>query len=85
MQVFFVAVAVGYPSNHSLGHKASVSVREGAYKLIYWPKIQKTVLYNVEDDVSELNDLSRSKPELTERLKNRLESWGLMGPILKKF
>lgn len=73
-----------YPQNHSLGHRASVGLRQGDHKLIHWLVSGKSAVYNVEQDISELNDLSRSNPELTARLMNRLISREPMKPILKK-
>lgn len=64
-----------YPTNHSLGHKGSVAVRKGPYKLIYWPKTQMSRLYNVDKDISESHDLSQSKPEIHERMFKELKSW----------
>lgn len=72
-----------FPSNHSLGHKASVAMRQGAYKLIYWPKDNLRAVYNVVDDISERDDLSLAHPELTAQLMNQLKMWDPIKPILK--
>ena len=74
-----------YPSNHSLGHKASVAMRQGPYKIIHWPATGVTELYNVDKDISESNNLSKSHPELTTALMKKMKSWEPMQKILKKF
>ncbi len=74
-----------YPKNHNLGHKASVGLRQGDHKLIYWPATGKSVVYNVEADLAELNDLNQSHPELTERLFSKLKGWEPMEKIVSEF
>ena len=74
-----------YPSNHGLGHKASVAMRQGRYKIIYWPRNGATELYDVDNDISESNNLSKSHPELTTALMNKMKSWEPMQKVLKKF
>lgn len=64
-----------YPKNHSLGHKASAAIRTGPYKLIHWLENGASELYNVETDFSESTDLSKSHPEVAERLLKQLKSW----------
>ena len=64
-----------YPKNHSLGHKASIAVRQGPYKLIYWPESKRKELYNVETDISESEDLARSKPEKVQSMLKLLKNW----------
>ena len=73
-----------FPKNHTLGHKASVAVREGPHKLIFWPRENRVSVYNVEADPSELNDLSRTRPELADHLKGLLKSWPPMDAIAQK-
>ncbi|WP_299230659.1 sulfatase [uncultured Bacteroides sp.] len=60
-----------------LGGRPSAAVRYGNYKLIEFFEDNHVELYNVVDDVSEKNDLSSIKPELTEKLKNMLNQWYL--------
>ena len=71
-----------FPKSHPLGHEPSVAVRTGPYKLIHWLENGASELYNVETDISESNDLSKSHPEVTERLLGQLKSWK---PIQKVF
>ena len=64
-----------YPHNHSLGHKASLAVRRGPYKLIYWPGSGMSELYDVNKDISESHDISKQKPEITSKLMKLLNKW----------
>lgn len=43
-------------------------ITDGDYKLIYYPKIDKTILYNLKDDPLEKNDLS-DQPEYQEKIQ----------------
>jgi arylsulfatase A-like enzyme len=74
-----------FPTKHPLGHKASVAMRQGPYKIIFWPATGVTELYNVEKDISESNDLSKSHPELTGTLMKKVKSWEPMQSVLNKF
>lgn len=70
------------------GATPAAVIREGKYKLIhffgdhidledsskYIPE-PKTVLYDLEKDLSETNDLSQSMPEHTTRMKEKLMNW----------
>lgn len=53
------------------------SVRDDRYKLIRFPEIDKTLLYDLQDDPSELRDLSDlpQHEERVEKLWKLLESW----------
>lgn len=62
-----------FPQDHSLGHKASIAIRKGPYKLIHWLENGATELYNVETDISESNDLSKQQPERTSNLLKELK------------
>lgn len=59
----------------STGDTKSTAVRKGDYKLINWYKQGRTELYNIVKDPSEENDLSKTNPELTEKLLNELNNW----------
>lgn len=74
-----------FPHNHGLGHKASLAIRKGPYKLIHWPENGATELYNVGTDISESNDLSKQYPEFTSDLFKRLENWEPTGSIITGF
>ena len=47
-------------------------VCDGDYKLIYYPKIDKSILYNLKDDPLEMNDLSQ-KPEYATKVSEMKE------------
>ena len=64
-----------FPHNHSLGHKASIAIRKGPYKLLYWKDNNVSELYNVEKDLAEKNDLSKQMPELKHELLKDLMQW----------
>lgn len=57
------------------GDTKSSAIRKGDYKLINWYKEGRTELYNIAEDPSEKNDLSKSKPQLTVQLLKELNSW----------
>lgn len=50
------------------------AVRKGDWKLI-WFDDQEPRLYNLKDDISELKDVSRQYPELTEQLLSEFHAW----------
>ena len=57
-------------------------MRRGAHKLIYWPQLKLTALYNVETDIAESTDLSRTNPELTSQMLAELQAWEPFNKIL---
>jgi arylsulfatase A len=56
---------------HYYGQEHS-AIRVGDYKLIKFWKTKKIELYNLKDDLSELNDLSKLQPQKVKELENRL-------------
>lgn len=48
------------------------ALRQGDWKLIHYPRIPKTQLFNLHDDPDEIDDLA-SRPEHAERIKGMLE------------
>ncbi|WDI43741.1 sulfatase [Bremerella sp. P1] len=74
-----------FPQNHALGHRPSLAIRRGPYKLIYWPENGVTELYDVESDISESVDLSRQKSELAAELLKGLKAWKPASTVLAKF
>jgi arylsulfatase A-like enzyme len=52
--------------------KPHSSIRIGDYKLIKFWNLKKVELYNLKDDLGELNDLSASSPEKVKELESRL-------------
>ncbi|MDA7861802.1 sulfatase [Mariniblastus sp.] len=51
------------------------AIRCGDYKLIKFYDDNSVELYNLKEDLSESNDLSKSMPNKTMELKNKLEAW----------
>ncbi len=57
------------------GDTKSSSIRKGDFKLINWYKEGRTELYNIVEDPSEQDNLSKEKPKLTEELLKELNEW----------
>ena len=53
----------------------SRAVREGKWKLVWDPKVKNWELYDMELDRTEMNDLSKAKPEMADRLRLLWEAW----------
>lgn len=51
------------------------SIRSGDYKLIEFFETGTVELYNLADDISEKNDLAKSKPDIARRLHDKLKAW----------
>jgi arylsulfatase A-like enzyme len=64
-----------YPHYSNQGVEPGSAVRLGKYKLIDNFERDRQELYDLENDVSETNDLSASKPEKTNYLFNLLKEW----------
>lgn len=64
-----------YPHYHGSGHRPSGAIRSGDHKLIQWYEDDRVELYDVRADPGETVDLSRSMPELADRLRSRLGEW----------
>ncbi len=60
---------------HSTGDSKTSAVRSGDYKLVHFYKVDKVELYNVKDDIGELNDLSKKMPEKTAQMMQLLTNW----------
>jgi len=65
------------PVYHHLNSMGPVgAVRSGDHKLIQrFEEPDNPQLYNLKDDIGEMNDLAKSQPELTATLKAKLEQW----------
>ncbi len=55
--------------------KPHSSIRVGDYKLIKFWNLKKVELYNLKDDLGELNDLSASEPAKVKELEARLMAY----------
>ena len=51
------------------------AIREGDHKLIHFYDTDSVELYNLKNDIGEINDLSGKMPQLSSRLKNKLKVW----------
>lgn len=51
------------------------AVRLNEWKLLKYYENDKVELFNIEDDISESNDLSKENPEITEKMLKKLEQW----------
>ena len=61
-------------SNHGMQSPGG-AVRAGDYKLLEYFENETVQLFNLRDDIGELNDLSQSEPEKTAELKALLHTW----------
>lgn len=63
------------------------AIRRGSWKLVYDMKTGKNELYNLQDDIGEMNDLSDQYPERTKALSvllgKQLREWKSPMPVLK--
>jgi arylsulfatase A-like enzyme len=65
-----------YPSETAHWHeKMAGAVRQGPYKLIEFYDDDRIELYNLEQDISEANDLSKKEPEKANELYRKLSNW----------
>lgn len=62
-----------YPHYHGSGWTPGAAIRKGDWKLIEFYETGSVELYNLKDDISETNDLSRQHPELVKTLSIRLK------------
>ena len=52
-----------------------LGIRDGKWKLLFNEKRGRTELYNIDEDWSEKNDLSKAYPEVVEKLTAELKDW----------
>ena len=64
-----------FPHYHASKSEPSYLIREGDWKLIYFYENDTVELYNLGNDIAEQNNLAIAKPELTRRLKNKMDAW----------
>ena len=57
------------------GNPAMAALRNGDYKLVYFPIEDRHELYKVSSDVAESKDLSSQEPERADRMKKTILSW----------
>ena len=78
-----------YPHYGGKGDTPAGAIRMGDYKLIEFYEDGHVELYNLKDDISEQNDLSKEKPELAAELLSRLKEWRISCdakmPVMNKY
>lgn len=59
------------------------AVRMGPWKMILDDKMNRTQLYNMEEDPGETRNLAEEKPEVVQRLRDEIKQWekGLIDPL----
>ena len=64
-----------YP--HYVGHsmEPGAAILSGSYKLIEFYDPPRVELYNLEEDISEMNNLSGEMPEKEQELLDKLHQW----------
>ena len=64
-----------YPHYGNQGNAPTAAVREGDWKLIEWYEDGKLELFNLKEDISEKNDLSKKYPDKVKTLSTKLTKW----------
>lgn len=64
-----------YPHYHGSTWTPGASIRDGDWKLIEFYEYDEVELYNLAKDPGEQNDLSKSLPEKTTELREKLKAW----------
>jgi len=64
-----------YPHYGNQGGEPSAIIRSGEWKLIHYFEDGRNELYQVNKDIGEQVDLNSSKPEVSQRLVVKLQSW----------
>lgn len=64
-----------YPHYSNQGGKPGAAVRYGKYKLIQFFEDDRVELYDLENDIGEINDLSSEMPDKSQELLDILHSW----------
>jgi arylsulfatase A-like enzyme len=72
-----------YPHYHGAGCIPVGALREGNYKLVHWFGEDRYELYELNDDLSELHDISQDHPEIVDRLSKKLTAWQEAIPDIK--
>ena len=64
-----------YPHYGNQGNAPTAAAREGDWKLIEWYEDGKLELFNLKEDISEKNDLSKKHPDKVKILSAKLTNW----------
>ncbi len=66
-------------------YSPKIGIQQGDYKLIYDRLLQRSWLYNIAEDPGEEYDLYTEKPEVAEKMKERLQYWNLLqGEVVRR-
>lgn len=57
-------------------YRSHAALRMGDWKIVREKPTQTWMLFNLQDDVSEKNNLAKKKPEMLAKLKETFELWG---------
>lgn len=66
-----------YPHYHGSTWKPGAAIRDGDWKLIEFYDDGNYELYDLATDLGEQRNLAAERPEIAERLRNKLEKWQL--------
>ena len=65
-----------YPHYNRVGmNEPHSAIREGDYKLIYFPVSDRSLLFDLSQDIGERTDLSEQQPEVKARLQKKLANY----------
>ena len=64
-----------YPHYHGSSWRPGSAIRSGNWKLIEFYEDDKVELYNLAEDTSEQNDLSKTKPEIAKNLREQMHTY----------
>ena len=65
-----------YPHYNRVGmNEPHSAIREGNYKLIYFPVSDRSLLFDLSQDIGERTDLSEQQPEVKARLQKKLANY----------
>lgn len=56
-------------------NRLGCAMRQGDYKLVYFFDNEECELYNLDQDISESNNLAKSDPQRTQSMKKQLKAW----------
>lgn len=64
-----------FPHHRKEGLSMAAAIRLGSWKYIYEFETEKQYLYNLDEDISESNNLINEYPEKVEKMSGMLEKW----------
>jgi arylsulfatase A-like enzyme len=64
-----------YPHYHGSTWTPGAAIRDGDWKLIEFYEFDEVELYNLQDDLGESNDLSKTHPQKMAELRGKLRDW----------